>query len=156
VVALPQRQPVVWIHGASMCGVDDRCGVGSRCGLGLMRPDSDGCTQRRDGDGGPPSADNFCEDPSLPSCLLASTRNQTAAFGYGRLTVHNATHLTYEQFNNGSPWSDARCSSPRAEQTRLNGQRHNAAENDHSIQAGCTPRPSMGRRRASSWTVHEG
>eukprot|EP01047_Picozoa_sp_COSAG01_P075486 COSAG01_NODE_12950_length_1658_cov_1.843489_3_plen_102_part_00 len=53
------------------------------------------------GNGGPPSADNFCEDPSLPSCRLASTRNQTAAFGYGRLTVHNATHLTYEQFNNG-------------------------------------------------------
>ena len=62
-----------------------------------------GCIQ---GNGGPPSADNFCEDPSIPNCRLAMTRNQTAAFGYGRLTAHNSTHLTYEQYNNkdGALW----------------------------------------------------
>ena len=53
------------------------------------------------GNGGPPSPDNFCEDPStLPSCTIPSTRKQTSEYSYSRLVVHNATHLDIETYLN--------------------------------------------------------
>ena len=52
------------------------------------------------GNGGPPSQDNFCEDPTVPNCKIASTNVQSVEYGYGRITAHNATHLTFSQYLN--------------------------------------------------------
>jgi hypothetical protein len=52
------------------------------------------------GNGGPPAVDTFCEDPGLPSCRIASTNVQSSEFGYGRITAHNKTHFTFQQFLN--------------------------------------------------------
>jgi hypothetical protein len=52
------------------------------------------------GNGGPPGADNFCEDPTVKGCKIASTNVQSTEFGYGRITAHNSTHFTFQQFLN--------------------------------------------------------
>lgn len=54
------------------------------------------------GNGGPPGPDNFCEDPSVPACRIASTNVQTTEFSYGRITAHNASHFTFQQFLNSN------------------------------------------------------
>lgn len=51
-------------------------------------------TQVTTGNGGPPSADNFREDcPGADCGNIPSTRFQSNEFGYGRLTVTNASHF---------------------------------------------------------------
>eukprot|EP01062_Namystynia_karyoxenos_P005016 TRINITY_DN1176_c0_g1_i4.p1 TRINITY_DN1176_c0_g1~~TRINITY_DN1176_c0_g1_i4.p1 ORF type:complete len:777 (+),score=233.84 TRINITY_DN1176_c0_g1_i4:83-2332(+) len=54
------------------------------------------------GNGGPPAINSFCKGgPSTPDCgRIPATRKQSTEFGYGRLTVHNATHVTFQQFLN--------------------------------------------------------
>jgi hypothetical protein len=53
------------------------------------------------GNGGPPSADSFSEDcPGTDCGKLRSTRFQSTAFGYGRLTAYNTSHLKYTQISN--------------------------------------------------------
>jgi hypothetical protein len=53
------------------------------------------------GNGGPPGKDNFKEDCPGPDCgSIPATRFQSNEFGYGRLVVPNATHLTYMQIQN--------------------------------------------------------
>ena len=52
------------------------------------------------GNGGPPSADNFCEDPNVPACRIAATRKQSTDFGYGRLIAKSAEELTFQQYLN--------------------------------------------------------
>lgn len=57
------------------------------------------------GNGGPPGADNFHEDcsPSSPDCgSIPATRFQSTAFGYGRLTAFNGSHLRFQQFANSN------------------------------------------------------
>ena len=50
------------------------------------------------GNGGPPGIDTFTEDCPGPDCgRIPATRKQTTDFGYGRLIVHNETHMTFQQ-----------------------------------------------------------
>ena len=50
------------------------------------------------GNGGPPGIDTFTEDCPGPDChRIPATRKQTTEFGYGRLTIHNETHITFQQ-----------------------------------------------------------
>eukprot|EP01063_Lacrimia_lanifica_P015611 TRINITY_DN22302_c0_g1_i1.p1 TRINITY_DN22302_c0_g1~~TRINITY_DN22302_c0_g1_i1.p1 ORF type:complete len:728 (+),score=306.41 TRINITY_DN22302_c0_g1_i1:49-2232(+) len=53
------------------------------------------------GNGGPPGKDNFNEDcPGVDCGSIPATRKQSTEYGYGRVTAHNATHLTWQQFLN--------------------------------------------------------
>jgi len=55
------------------------------------------------GNGGPPGADNFREDCPGPDCgSIPSSRAQSTAFGYGRLTAFNNTHLQFQQYANAN------------------------------------------------------
>eukprot|EP01065_Artemidia_motanka_P019005 TRINITY_DN2242_c0_g1_i1.p1 TRINITY_DN2242_c0_g1~~TRINITY_DN2242_c0_g1_i1.p1 ORF type:complete len:772 (+),score=296.86 TRINITY_DN2242_c0_g1_i1:54-2318(+) len=56
------------------------------------------------GNGGPPGKDSFCKDgKGAPDCgSIPATRRQTDEFSYGRMTVHNRTHLTFQQFFNAN------------------------------------------------------
>eukprot|EP01064_Diplonema_japonicum_P020458 TRINITY_DN2991_c1_g1_i2.p1 TRINITY_DN2991_c1_g1~~TRINITY_DN2991_c1_g1_i2.p1 ORF type:complete len:756 (+),score=271.88 TRINITY_DN2991_c1_g1_i2:58-2268(+) len=55
------------------------------------------------GNGGPPGKDSFTEDCPGPDCgHIPATRKQTTEFSYGRITAHNTTHLTFQQFFNSN------------------------------------------------------
>ena len=54
------------------------------------------------GNGGPPTRDSFCADSNNAACKIPSTNVQSNEFSYGRITAHNASHFTFQQFLNSN------------------------------------------------------